>query len=165
MQDGQEEVGADAELEGAEDESDGGIAARPSGADGALAETLVAPTGEPAAGAGAEALENAPTFVTSADRRDTRRLGSCLAAESDDELAEPTGASLCATVRWDAASLLERVLEEFTAPIISARTSSTTASATRRRRRMVARLGRDGRPRAWRDEVDEGILPRDSGSR
>lgn len=43
-QDGQEEVGADAELEGAEDESDGGVAAGPPGAE-------------------AEALENVLTFV------------------------------------------------------------------------------------------------------
>jgi hypothetical protein len=64
-QDGQEEVGADAELEGTEDESDGGAAAGPPDADAvALAGALVALTGEPAAGAGAEALENAPTFVT-----------------------------------------------------------------------------------------------------
>jgi hypothetical protein len=165
-QDGQVGVGADAELEGAEDESDGGVAAGPPDADAlALAGALVALTGGPAAGAGAEALENAPTFVTSADCRDTRRLAPCRAAGSAGELAEPTGAWLCVAVRLDAAGLLERVLEEFAAPMISVRTNSTIASATRRRRRMVARLGRDGRLRAWRGEVGEGILPRDSGSR
>jgi hypothetical protein len=48
----------------ARSESDGGVAAGPPDAG-----ALVALTGGPAAGAGAEALENAPTFVTSADRR------------------------------------------------------------------------------------------------
>ena len=163
-QDGQEEVGADAEPEGAEDESDGGVAAGPPDADAlALAGALVALTGGPAAVAGAEALENAPTLVTSADRRDTRRLAPCRAARSAGELAEPTGARLCVAVRLDAAGLLERVLDEFAAPMISARTNSTSASATRRRRRMVARPARDGRLRAWRGEVGEGIMPRDSG--
>jgi hypothetical protein len=158
-QDGHE-VEADAGLDGAEDESGGGVAAGPPDADAvALAGALVALTGEPAAGAGAEALENAPTFVTSADRRDSGRLGPCRAAGRAGERAEPTGAWLCAALRLDAAGLLERVLEEPTAPMISARTSSTTASATSRRRRMVARPGRDGRRRAWREEVGEGILP------
>lgn len=159
-QDGQEEVGADAELEGAEVESDGGVAAGPPDAGAlALAGALVALTGGPPAGAGAEALENAPTFVRSADRRDTRRVAPCRAARSAGELAEPTGA----WVRLDAVGLLERVLEEFAAAMISARTKRTIASAARRRRRIVARPGRDGRLRAWRGEVGEGILPRDSG--
>ena len=142
-QDGQEEVGADAELEGAEDESDGAMTAGPSdGAAVAFAEALVALTGGPAAGGGGGVLENALTCVASADRRDNRRLGSCRAAGSAGELADATGASLCVAVRLDADSLLGRVLEELTAPMISARTSSPTASARRRRRRMVARLGR-----------------------
>jgi hypothetical protein len=51
-----------------------------------------------------------------------------------DDLA----AWLCVAARLDAAGFLERVLDEFTAPMISARTNSTIASATTRRRRIVA---------------------------
>ena len=163
-QDGQEEVGEAGELDGADDEYDGAVAAGPPDAEvGVLAGAFGALTGGLVAGAGAEALGGAPTFVVSPDPRDTRRLGLYDAAGTSGELAEPPDGSLCAAVRLDAASLPERVAEELSAPMMSAGASSKTASATRRRRRMVARLGRCERPRVWRSEVGAGIFRRDSG--